>query len=238
MAETEKNIHTGHRKRVKNSVLTNGIDGLNDHQVLEILLFYSIPNGDTNPIAHRLINRFGSLRGVLEADYDELCEVVGISENSASLIKFFQCLSGRYLRSACFEGDKEIFNDTDILRQYYESVFLGVAEEEVRALVLDRNLNMVAEAKILDGTVGKVQLSARKVADFVLRNKCDIVILAHNHPNSVSMPSKSDLVATKELYELLSDLEINLIDHIIVGKDGSVSLRASIHANGIWKNNM
>ena len=85
----EKNVHKGHRKRTKESMLEHGIDSLNDHQVLEILLFYGIPNGDTNPIAHRLVEEFGSLRGVLEADYDELCRIEKgseISEETLSLI--------------------------------------------------------------------------------------------------------------------------------------------------------
>lgn len=231
----ERNVHKGHRKRTKESMLEHGIDSLNDHQVLEILLFYGIPNGDTNPIAHRLVEEFGSLRGVLEADYDKLCRIKGISDNSAGLIKFVQQLSRRYLKSACFSDEKSHkFDSTESLREYFESVFLGVETEEVHALVVDDELKLVAEAKISEGTIGKVQISARKIADFVIMNRCDRVVLAHNHPKGVCMPSKADIIKTKELTKLLSELEISVIDHIIVGRNGSFSLRASNHAQGIW----
>ncbi len=230
----EKNIHQGHRKRMKDSMLEHGLDGLNDHQVLEMLLFYAVPKVDTNPIAHRLVERFGSLRGVLEADYKDLCSVNGIGENAASLVKFAQQLSGRYLRASSFEEDSQRFGDTDALRRYYEGVFLGVRDEQIRAMLVDDSLFMIKEQMIIEGTVGKAEFSARKFADFVIKNNSNRVVLAHNHPNGTPMPSKEDLIATKELNELLSRLEISLLDHIIVGRTGSFSLRSKNHGYGIW----
>ncbi len=231
----EKNIHHGHRKRMKEAMLSHGIEGLNDHQVMELLLFYGISNGDTNPIAHRLVERFGSLKGALEADYKELLQVKGVGENSASLIKFVQQLSRRYLQDA-YSGENEVcFPDTDSLRRYYEAVFLGVRAEQVRAMLVDDELYMIKEQIILEGTVSKVELSTRKIADFVVKNNCNRLILAHNHPNGVALPSKEDILVTKELNNVLNMLDISLLDHIIVGRTGSLSMRSVNMGYGIWK---
>lgn len=204
--------------------------------MIEALLFYAIPNGDTNPIAHRLINRFGSICGVLEADYYELREVKGIGDNAALLIRFSKLLAGRYLSSQSFENVHSMrITDTDGLRRYYEGVYLGMNEEQIRAMVVDDKLSMVQERVILDGTIGKVELSARRVADFVIRNGCNRVILAHNHPKGMAIPSKADLSTTKKIVTVLKEFDITMIDHIIVGRNGSMSLRASMHAAGIWE---
>lgn len=230
----EKSIHHGHRKRMKDAMLKNGIDGLNNHQVMEMLLFYAIPNGDTNPTAHELINCFGSLRGVLEADYDELLEVKGIGENAASLIKFAQMLSRRYLCDSSLEGNTMCFADTDALRRYYEGAFLGVRNEQVRAMLIDDKLFMVKERALLDGSATKVEYNSRKIIDFVVKNDCNRVVIAHNHPNGSPLPSLSDVAVTKMLYETLKVCDISLVDHIIVGKTGSTSLRSYKHGFDIW----
>lgn len=217
-------------------MLANGLQTFNDVQIIEALLFYAIPNGDTNPIAHRLINRFGSICGVLEANYHELREIKGIGENAAMLIRFCQQLSGRYLQSLSFDDSESmLIKDTDGLRRYFEGVFLGMHDEQIRAMVLDDKLCMVRENVILEGTIGKVELSARRVADFVIRNGCNRIILAHNHPKGMAIPSRADLITTKKIVTLLKEFEITMVDHIIVGRTGSMSLRASMHAPGIWE---
>lgn len=225
----EINIHHGHRKRMKSAMLEHGLDGLNEHQVLEILLFYAKPQGDTNPVAHRLIQHFGTLKGVLEAGYEELLKVDGIGENAASLIKFCQMFSGRYLCASCFDGDILHFGDTVALRRYYEGVFLGVKDEQIRAMLFDDELNMMKEQMIMEGTINKVELSTRKFADFVIKNNCSRVVIAHNHPNGSCLPSAEDVEVTKYLVDFLKVLEIELLDHIIVGRTGSFSMFSSRH---------
>lgn len=232
----DKNVHKGHRRRMRQAVIEHGADSLNDHQILEILLYQCFRNGDTNPLAHKLINKFGSLKNVLDADYDELSSVEGMGEGSAFFIGFIREVAKRYAKASCFEDEKtKKFRNTDMLREYFEGIFLGAENEEIRALVVDPELRLVAETKISDGTIGKVRISARSIANFVIKNNCDRVVIAHNHPRGVCMPSKADLIVTKELVELLSELEIDLIDHIIVGSNGSLSLRSSNHSIGIWR---
>lgn len=214
---------------------SEGLDGFNEHQVLEMLLFFAIPNGDTNPTAHRLIERFGSLRGVLEAERDELTAVKGIGESAANLIRFSRLFAGRYLRAASFdENDSHRFADTDSARRYYEGVFLGEKDEQIRAMAVTEDLRLVREDLILRGTFGRVELSARKMADFALRNGCDRLILAHNHPRGAAIPSMSDLTATTKYARLLFELDIIMLDHIIVGRTGSVSLRSSKVGQVVW----
>lgn len=225
------NIHLGHRKRMKSAMLEHGLDGLNDHQVLEILLFYAKPQGDTNPIAHRLIQHFGTLKGVLEADYEDLLRVDGIGENAASLIKFSQMFSGRYLCASCFDGEVLHFGDTVALRRYYEGVFLGVKDEQIRAMLFDDELNMIKEQMLMEGTINKVELSTRKFADFVIKNNCSRVVIAHNHPNGSCLPSSEDVEVTKYLADFLKVLDIELLDHIVVGRTGSFSMFSSKHFN-------
>lgn len=230
----EKNIHHGHRMRMKHAMIENGIDGLNDHQILEIMLFYAVPKIDTNPIAHRLIERFGSLRNVLEADFDELREVNGIGDNAASLIKFSQMLAGRYVCASSFEDDSMKFTDTDSLRRYYEGVFLGTTVEQVRGMLVDDDLNMVKEKLLIEGSISKVQISTRVFTDFVIKNNCNRLVIAHNHPRGVCLPSKEDVITTKKLFDILKMLDISIVDHIIVGQTGSFSLRASDRCGNIW----
>ncbi len=224
---SDLNIHQGHRKRMKSAMLEHGLDGLNEHQILELLLFYGVPNGDTNPTAHRLIQHFGTLKGVLEADYDDLLKVNGIGENAASLIKFAQMFSGVYLRASSFTDGILNINNTSDLRKYYEGVFLGAKDEQIRAMLVDDELNMVKEQLIIEGTIGKVELSTRRFTDFVIRNNCSRVVIAHNHPNGSALPSGADIAATTELEEIMNRIDITLLDHIIVGRTGSISMRAN-----------
>ena len=233
----EKSIHAGHRKRMKSAMLEAGLDGLNSHQIIEMLLFYAIPKVDTNPIAHELVNRFGNLRGVLEADYNELVQVKGIGENAASLIKFAQLLSGRYLRDSCFDDGVMCVSDTEALKRYFEGAFLGVKNEQIRAMVIDDNLCMLKESIIVEGTIDKVEFNSRKFIDFVVKNDCNRVVIAHNHPMGNAVPSKADVDATISLLKTLKVCDIELMDHIIVAKTGSLSMHSFKHGFGIWIEN-
>ena len=209
---------------MKKAFLENGIDIFNEHQILEMLLFFSKPQGDTNPAAHRLIDTFGSLKNVLEADHGELCKVDGVGEHTAVLIGFVRELAKKYAVITSLAPDVPIV-DTEVLRGYFESLFLGMKNEEIHALLLDNDLHIVKSRRIIDGSPERVQISARSVADFVIKNDCSRVVLAHNHPNGIGMPSRTDVEVTAALVYLLSELDIILCDHIIVGKDGSCSMR-------------
>lgn len=234
-SEEGKRIHMGHRRRMRQIALTEGLDGFTDIQIVEMFLFFVFPNGDTNPLAHRLLERFGSIRGILEARQEDLLTVRGIGESAANFIRFTQLFAGHYLRSSSFSDPvKKRFRTTDAIRGYFEGVFLGVNSEQIRAMAVTEDLYLVKEEMILAGTFGKVELSARKLADFALRNGCDRVILAHNHPRGLAVPSIADCEVTTRLSRLLFELDILLLDHVIVSTNGSISLRGAKRGRIVW----
>lgn len=234
-SEEGKQIHMGHRRRMRQIALTEGLDGFTDVQIVEMFLFSVFPNGDTNPLAHRLLERFGSIRGILEARQEDLLTVKGIGESAANFIRFTQLFAGYYLRSSSFSDPvKKRFRTTESIRGYFEGAFLGVTGEQIRAMAVTEDLYLVKEEMILAGTFGKVELSARKLADFALRNGCDRLILAHNHPRGFAVPSNVDCEVTTKLSRLLFELDILLLDHVIVSAEGSISLRGVRNGRIVW----
>lgn len=241
MAENKTNIHEGHRQRVKDRFLRFGVDSFTDVQLLEALLFYAVPKKDTNETAHLLLDTFGgTFAKVLEADYNELIKVKGVGENAASLLKFFQMASKRYLISSFAAEDDEVkkrVTGQSFLCDYCNNLFLGCKNEVLYAIALDNELVVRCHEVISEGDPGRVNLPARRIVEFALKNNCDRIALAHNHPNGSSQASRNDISATADLAEVLEGLGIELIDHIIVGKYGATSMHENILADRVWKDN-
>lgn len=194
-----------------------------DHNLLELLLFYSIPRKDTNEIAHRLIAAFGSLSRVFDASYEELMEIDGIGESSALLISMIPSICRRYIESS--NSPKVNLSESEeamnyIIRKYYGSNKV----ESFYMLCLDAVGNLINCCKLGEGTPGSVIVDKRKVLETALRNKADKVIFAHNHPNGIAAPSKDDINMTSELSSVLFSVGIRLADHIIVAGNEAVSL--------------
>ena len=226
MPENKKeNLHEGHRQRVKNRFLNHGLDSFEDHQVLEALLFYAVPKKDTNELAHVLLNTFGSLDKVFEADYNDLIKVKGIGENTASLIKFCQMLSRRYIFST-FEEDSVIrLIEPKKIKDYCRNLFKGEKNEVVYAIALDSELFFIDQMKINSGVPNKVDVPFRVLTDFAIKSNCTRLILTHNHPNGSMIPSKADIEATDDISEQLASVDVDLVDHIVVGKNGVTSIK-------------
>ena len=214
--------HDGHRERLRASFLENGLDCFNELNSLELLLFYAIPRRDTNEIAHALLDRFGSLDGVFDASFYELCEVDGIGEQAASLIK----LVPQIVR-------KSKITQTDRIRQvtnsaaagrYFVPRFMDQREEVLLLLCLDSQKRIISCTEISRGVVNSVETNIRKVAETALKCRASSVIIAHNHPDGYAIPSREDDITTKMISDSLSALGIPLIDHIIVADDAYVSI--------------
>jgi len=220
------NIHQGHRQRKKEQFLKAGVASLPEHEILEILLYYAVPRGDTNESAHALIGKFGSLANVMCADYEELKQVKGVGGNAASLICFTRMLAEVYLEKKTGERLIELFN-SDRLKSYCSSLFVSSVEEEIRYLYLTDDLKLISSEKICSGTVGKVELPIRRIARAVFKNNCGRIVITHNHPAGTSIPSRADVEATKELRDTMVKMEIELVDHVVVGRDGVTSMRES-----------
>ena len=218
----DKNIHKGHRERVKSKFLDTGFTGFADHEKLELLLFYARPQGDTNPLAHELINRFKTLGAVFDATTEQLMEVKGVKESTAILIKLIPALAKEMVNYR-FEGVR--LNEFKNSRDYFVSQFVGEKNEKVKIALLDDRLCLMKCVDLFEGAPGTVTMAIRKIAETVFKDKCEQIIIAHNHPNGTASPSDADINTTRELYKLLSAIGITLLDHIIVAGGKAVSLK-------------
>lgn len=220
-----QSIHTGHRQRAKQEFLTRGLSGMADHKVLELLLFYAIPQGDVNPLAHALIDRFGSLAGVLNATYEELLKVKGVGENTAALIRLLPAVAARYMEeSARVDGTLE---HTWQFRDLLVPLFFGARNELAYLVCLDGKNKLIACRKLGEGIVDSVVITARKVLEEALACNASRVALAHNHVSGIALYSPADVAVTREVYTLLRRVDIQLMDHFVVAHDEMVSMRES-----------
>lgn len=210
----DKNIHEGHRERLKRRFIEHGLDNFEDHQVLELLLFFSIPRRDTNEVAHKLISTFGSISNVFEAHPKELQKVEGVGENSAILISLISHISRRYLT----DKTKKSFQLKDVksAADYIKSLFIGCKNEVFYVICLDTQLNVINSTPLFEGTVKEAVVYPRRVVEIVLRYNASSVILAHNHPGGSTNPSADDIRTTQKIVNALSTISVKVNDHFII----------------------
>lgn len=214
-------VHDGHRERVKEQFAVYGGESMTDIQYFEMLLFYAIPRRDTNELAHALLERFGSLRAVLDADPAELRSVKGIGENAALLIKTVREGMRRYM----VEPNREIryiFSSSDAGR-YFLPILQYETIEKAYLMCLDKNDAIISCTEISSGIQGAVNVTIRQIVDTAVRRCAAKVILAHNHPSGNPYPSAEDKLLTDSLKKALRLMEIKLRDHILVAGKTYVS---------------
>lgn len=229
----EKNIHSGHRKRVKANVIKNGFSQLEEHKLLELMLFYSIPREDTNELAHRLIDHFGSFKEVFEADIDQLKRVEGVGENTALMIASVGEAFYRFLKSE--PPKRKIYKDTEALKEFSLSVFRGEKIEKVFIMCFDKNKRLKRYAVIAEGTETSSEIDMQKIIKNLVDSESSIVVLAHNHPESSAEPSAYDIDSTRTVAVTLRKIGYALADHIIIGRDeDAYSMYADPRFNGIF----
>lgn len=207
-------MHEGHRKRLKERFLKEGLDSFEPHQVLELLLFFSIPRRDTNEIAHGLLKKYGSLSGVFEADLKDLSQTPGIGENSAYLLTLIPDLSRRYFNDKW--RDKPELNSSTKAGQYAVSLFAGRPYEVFYIICLDAQNKVNYAEMVCEGTINEAPVYPRLIVESALRHKANTVILAHNHPGGSLNPSRADIEATNRIRIALEAISIKVVDHIIV----------------------
>lgn len=217
-----KNLHVGHRQRIKTRYISEGLDGFQDHEVLEFLLFYCIPMKDTNELAHKMIQEFGTLAALFEADPKEISKRCGVSENTAILVSLITSLARRYYKVK--QGDKPILNSSSKAGEYAISLFTGRTYEAFFVLCLDSQNKLNYAGLVHEGTINEVPVYPRLCVETALRHKANSVILAHNHPGGSMHPSEADIEVTKKIKIALEAIAINVIDHIIVAGDRYLSL--------------
>jgi DNA repair protein RadC len=210
-------MHEGHRERMKQRFLNEGLDHFSQHQVLELLLFYTIPRRDTNPLAHKLVKRYGSLVGVLEAGYEDLMTVKGVTRNTAIFLSMIPHLCRRYLNEK--QGEKPQLNSSAKAGEYVKSFFHGRVYEVFYVICLDSQNRVNHAALVHEGTIDSAPVYPRLIVETALRHKAAAIILAHNHPGGSLKPSAADLDATRKIQNACEAISIRVVDHIIVAED-------------------
>ena len=218
-------MHDGHRQRLKERFSREGLDNFDELQVLELLLFYCIPRVDTNPISHQLLEHFGSLSQVLEAPQHELERVPGMGPNAAAFLNLITAVGRYYMvnRSA----QNTILDSTEACGHYLISHFYGRRNETVFLLCLDAKCKMLCCKEIGEGSVNSAGVPVRRVVETALGANATTVVLAHNHPSGIAVPSHDDVRTTHRIAAALDTVDIILADHIIVADDDFVSMAQS-----------
>lgn len=219
------NEHRQHRQRVKAEFRDNGMDHFPPHKVLEMMLFYSFAQGDTNPLAHRLIERFGSLSGVFDAPYSLLLEVEGVGQETATYLKALSAFVRRYMVDA-YSAINTIKTPEDA-KSYVQYRFLSDTVEHVLLVCMNHSGKIVFSDSIAKGTLEKVDLIPSDVVKACLRANAAKAVLAHNHPGGFCNPSRRDLSTTYLIHDELERVDVQLFDHVIVASDGVFSMRES-----------
>lgn len=218
-------VHDGHRNRLKNRFMEQGLDGFDDHLVLELLLFYAIPRRDTNETAHALLEHFGSLEAVFEASGEQLAEVKGIGENTRVLLKLIPAVSRRFFID---KAKKEyILNSTEAVGSYLIPRFMYERDEVVYVICLDAKNKVLCTKELFRGAPNVTEISIRKIVELVIAKNATGVILAHNHTSGIAIPSIEDEESTKRINFSLRNMGVKLLDHIIVAGDDFVSMADS-----------
>ena len=217
-------VHDGHRARKKEQFLRHGADSFADHELLELALFYAIPRRDTNELAHRLLERFGSLQNVLIAPVEELEKVAGIGENAAILLHLLPEFGKRVRQSGMKERN---LNSPEKCGNYFLRLFGGEPHEVLYQLCLDAKGKLLNCVKLSQGDMDSAALSVRQVVSNALACGASAVVLGHNHPSGVALPSEEDRAVTLRVRDALKTMDIRLLDHIVVADGDYVSMAQS-----------
>ena len=217
-------VHDGHRKKMRARFLETGLDAFADHEALELLLYYAIPRKDTNGIAHELMNRYGTLEAVLSAPVEDLMRVEGIGEQAAVLLK----LVPKVVQKARLSANKDtILNSTERAGSFLLERFRGEKNEVIYQLCLDKKGKLLSCRRLNEGGADSSELNLRRLVENALLASASAVILSHNHPSGIALPSTEDYATTERVQEALRMVGVALVDHIIVADDDFVSMADS-----------
>lgn len=216
-------MHEGHRQRLRERFRQDGLEGFAPHEVLELLLFYTRARGNVNPLAHRLLEIFGSLKGVLEAPVEQLSAVEGVGEETASLLAMMVPLFRRYELCLC-EETRRLRNYKEVM-EYCRALLTGLRKERFYVICVSSRMKLLGQRIIAEGDLTEVMAYPRLVVETALNQNAYGVILCHNHPGGEAVPSIGDVDVTRELETMLAKLGISLLDHVIIADSSTYSMR-------------
>lgn len=209
----EKKVHEGHREKLKQRFLKEGLNAFEDHQVLEMLLFYTIPRRDTNEMAHRLLNKYGTLESLFDASPEDLIQNGGVTPNTAIFLSMVPQLARKYMLIK--QGKKPVLDSSVKAGNYVISLFIGKNYEAFYVICLNSQNKINYTALVHEGTINEAPVYPRIIVETALRYKASSVILAHNHPGGSLKPSNADIEVTRKICDALKTISINVIDHMI-----------------------
>lgn len=216
-------VHRGHRGRMRKRFQESGIFAFRDHEVIEMLLFGSIPRGDTSGIACALLEKFGSVSGVFEASYDQLLEVEGMGEASAGMISFMLPIFKRYY---CRENGDITYSSYDYVDPL-RGVLGDFSSEHIAALYLGKNDNILYAEKVFNGGFDSSEFSVLKLIKRAVASGASKFVVAHNHPSGVAVPSSRDVRATESIKVCSETFGVPLVDHLVMVDDDYISMAES-----------
>ena len=215
-------VHDGHRERMRAKFLAMDTDRMEEHELLEMLLYYSTPRKDTNEIAHELINRFGSLRGVIEASPNELMHVDNVKAHSAVLIKLCRAISRRC--AAKPTDPKKCYTTSAQIEDYLIDLYSGLGVECVYMMLFDNALRLIDCVKVSEGTVNGANVPLRNMIETALLKHASAVVVAHNHPGGLPVPSGEDIEVSQMMERAFSLMDIPLLEHFVVAENKCASI--------------
>ncbi len=216
MKKSSTPLHFGHRHRMKQRFLSNGVDSFLDHEILELLLTYAIPRKDTKPLAWELIKHFGSLSEVLDADEMALTEINGIGPHTAQFLMLIRGIIKRYMH-ADLPKQIRMANPEEVLN-YCQASLADKQEEFLEVLLLSIRYTLKSAKIIATGTVDKILIEPKQILRWALKENAAALILVHNHPSGNPLPSAEDIRMTEQIVEAAKLLNIQVLDHLIVSK--------------------
>lgn len=218
-------IHDGHRKRLRKRFEEEGLDNFTDVQALELLLFYCIPRRDTNELAHELLTRFGSFSQVLDTSPRELKKVDGIGDNAAFFMSLIPALGNRYMADRA--KSNKVLRTTEACGKHLMAFLDGRRNETVYMLSLDAKCKLLNCQYVGEGSINSAAIPIRRVVEMALASRASTVVLGHNHPSGIALPSNEDILTTRRIAAALDAVEITLADHIVVADGDFTSMLQS-----------
>lgn len=225
-----KHEHKNHRERLRERFLETGLKGFAPHEVLELILFYSIPRQDTNETAHKLINHFGSFSAVLDASPTELMRITGVKETSAALIKLIPLLCSYYHLDKVCGG--ESFVSIESIAKYCMYKTLSETKERFYVMVFDNTMRLLAFEMLTEGSCSEVEVNLEQLAQILFRYSGSNFILVHNHPGGTPSPSEEDIILTQKIYSATAPINKMLIEHLIISKNRYIPIMQALRSRG------
>ena len=231
--EKPRNIHAGHRQRKKKSLIKSDLENFSDIEKLEVLLYYTLPFKDTNPIAHSLLDEFKTFNNVINARYEDLLKVDGVGEHTATFFKLLNDTIRVYYTNQVARNHITEIKD---ICEFFQSLYIGIRFEIVHVIALSDMNEIMHYTSFTNHDPSKVEINFGPIISYAVNNNCSKVVVCHNHPNGIAAPSDDDLGFTSKLMSALSICNVDLVDHIIVSPSSVYSMSAAGQIKDIKRN--